>query len=221
MVMTVGTDSWEPLEAIQEGPILPWRPRTEIEIIAEQLRAIDAWNAARRAVELSEVESDANLRSREMRLDAGRRIDVIRRQHQALTERTEEHMRRSVHVLEAAAPPRAVLVHRSSWFRGKVAEALTASGVHVVAELVNGADAVGTAVAEQPDLMLVEDKLEMINAEEVIPQVLGFAPQTIVAAQVSSEAVIPGLLRAGARSAFRRSVPPGAVARELCLLVSA
>ena len=53
--------------------------------------------------------------------------------------------------------------HRQAWFRGKVASGLQAGGVAVEADLENGADALGAVVAEQPDFLLVEDKLPMVS----------------------------------------------------------
>lgn len=204
-----------------EAPVLPWRPRPETDLVRDQIEGIQAWNVARRAIEIAEEAEAARARSREMRLDLSRRMDVVRRQHQAMVQRTEEQLRESAYVLRTAAPARAVVVHRNDWFKDKLIDGLRSGGVEVVARLENGADAVGVAVAEQPDLILVEDKLPMVNGIDVIRQVLEYAPGTIAAAQVSLDDGIAAVLDAGARTAFTRRVPPADVARDLCALVRA
>jgi CheY-like chemotaxis protein len=202
-------------------PPTAWRPRDDSELLRSQLAAIEAWNASRRAIEKSEAAAMERARSREMRLDLARRTDVVRRQHEALIARTDEQLRGSARVVSAGGPPRAIVVHRNDWFKDKVIAGLLDGGVEVVARLENGADAVGVAVAEQPDLLLVEDKLPMIGGEDVVRQVLQFAPDTIAAAQVSVDEEIAVFLDAGARTAFTRRVPPGDVAREMCAMVRA
>ena len=184
----------------------------------DQVRGIDAFNAARRAAAREEAAASAQ-RSREMRLDLARRMDVVRRQHEALVRRTEEHMRSSAHLLQAHAPARAVLVHRDPRFLDRVCAVLEQSGIDVVVRLDNGADAVGAVVAEQPDLLLVEDKLPMLGGAEVLRQVLQYAPRTLAAGTAWSDSSVAELLEAGARSAYTRRVTPADVARGLCGLV--
>lgn len=198
-----------------------WRSRPETDLVRDQLDAIEAWNVARRAIEMAEESAAARARSREMRLDLARRMDVVRRQHQAMIQRTEEQLRESAHLLRTGAPARAIVVHRNDWFKDKLIDGLRRGGVDVVARLENGADAVGVAVAEQPDLLLVEDKLPMLSGVDVIRQVLRYAPRTIAGAQVCVDDGIAELLDAGARTAFTRRVPPADVARDLCALVRA
>ena len=146
--------------------------------------------------------------------------NAVRRVNQAMIERTEQQIRDTARLLRRSHP-RAVIVHRNDWFKDKLTAGLTAGGVDVVERLENGADAIGVVVAEQPDLVLVEDKLPMIMGDEVIRQVLRFAPNTIAAAQVGNDWEIEALLEAGARTAFARRVPPADVAADLCQLVGA
>jgi DNA-binding NarL/FixJ family response regulator len=108
-----------------------------------------------------------------------------------------------------------VLAHRSQWFLAKVTSALEAAGLTVVARLSNGADAVGVAVAEQPDLLPVEDNLCIVTGEEVVREVRRFSPHTAVAAQVPYGDSVGRLLDAGAVSVFTRQVPPADVAHAL------
>ncbi|MBW3611859.1 MAG: hypothetical protein KY438_10085, partial [Actinobacteria bacterium] len=60
-----------------------------------------------------------------------------------------------------------------------------AAGVRVVARLDNGADALGVVVAEQPDLVLVEESLAMLPGQEVVREIRQFSPHTLVVAQVA------------------------------------
>ena len=197
-----------------------WTPRTGPELLRDQLAGIASWNACHQPLLLAGDDDAAAAGSREMRLDRARRLDVVRRQHEAIMGRTEQQLAQSPRLASDHVPARAVLAHRNAWVLDKVAAGLAAAGVDVVAQLENGADAVGVSVAEQPDLLLVEDKLPMINGDEVVRQVLQFAPRTLAAAQVSYEDAIATLLDAGARTAYTRRVPPAEVARDLCLLVA-
>jgi CheY-like chemotaxis protein len=197
-----------------------WHPRLETEVLADQLRGISAWNAARRAIEMAENAAESSARSREMRLDLDRRMEVIRREHEALIRRTEEQLAASARVLRTIAPARAIVVHRNEWFKDKLIDGLIDGGIDVIGRLENGADGVGVAVAEQPDLLVVEDKLPMISGEEVVRQVRQFSPRTIAVVQVSYDDAVASALEAGARTAFTRRVPPAEVAREICLLVA-
>ncbi len=203
----------------QVAPPRVWHPRGGPEVLADQLRGIAAWNATRRAIE--HAEGAIAPRSREMRLDVDRRLAVIRRQHEALIRTTEQQLAASARVTRAPAPARALVVHRSEWFTTKLVEGLVEGGIDVVGRLENGADAVGVSVAEQPDLLVLEDKLPMVSGEEVIRQLRELSPMTMSVLQVSFDDDVASALEAGARAAFTRRVPPGEVAREVCQLVSA
>jgi twitching motility two-component system response regulator PilH len=204
-----------------QSPTRTWRPRPEAEILDDQLRGIAAWNRARRAMEQAEGAAEATARSREMRLDLDRRMEVVRRQHEALVRRTEEQLLASARVRRTTGPARVIVVHRNEWFKDKLTEALRSSGIDVIAQLENGADGVGVAVAEQPDLLVVEDKLPMISGEEVVRQVRHFSPTTLTAVQVSYDDAVATAVEAGAHTAFPRRVPPAEVARDLRRLVGA
>jgi CheY-like chemotaxis protein len=186
--------------------------RTEADLTRMQLEAVEAWHRARRAAEDAAAVRTA---SREARMDVTRRLEVLREQHRAIVERTEHHLQASVHLLARSVPPRAVIVHRNEWFVRKLADELGSHEVEVVGVLENGAQGVGVVVAEQPDLLLVEDTLPMVAGEEVVRETRRFSPSTLVVAQVAYEDRIPALLDAGARAAYTRRVPPGEVARQL------
>lgn len=191
------------------------RRRSELQLAAQQADAIAAFTRSHRTAHEAR---QAAARSREMKLDNARATEVLRREHAALVARAHEHLRLTGTVLRSTGARRVVLAHRSEWFRGKLSRVLTDGGLHVVAVLDNGADAVGVTVAEQPDLLLVEDTLAMVPGEAVVREVLRFCPDTVVAAQVASSDGVGALLDAGAHEVFTRQVPPAEVARRLLAL---
>lgn len=206
-------------------PVLPadvqpgWRPRSELDVAAQQLKAIARFNDARR---MAEAAAAAAARSREMRMDVSRSLEVLRREHDAVVQRAHEQLRITGALLRDTAERRVVIALRNEWFAGKVALGLLDHGLLVVARVDNGADAIGIAVAEQPDLLVVEDTLAMVPGEQVVRDVRGYCPDTIVAAQVAYGDRVGPLLDAGASAVFTRNVPPlDVVARVLGLLESA
>lgn len=196
---------------------ITWQPRMQAEVLADQLRGLSAWHAARRVVEAEAEAAAGGGRSREARLDLDRLVEVVRRQHEAIVRRTEGQLAASARLPRSTAPVRAVVVHRNDWFKDKLVARLTEGDVEVVARLENGADAVGVVVAEQPDLLVVEDKLPMMSGEEVVRQARQFSPVTIAALQVPHASAVA----AGAHVTFTRRTPPVDVARDLCRLVTA
>ena len=195
-----------------------WRPRAEVDLAQSQLDAIDRWNRARRAAEQS---AELLARTREARLDLDRLLDVTRREHEAMIARTQQHLRDSARILRGASARRAVVVHRNDWFKDKVCAVLEEHGINVVMRLDNGADAVGTCIAEQPDLLLVEDSLPMLTGVQVVRKVRTWSPRTISAAHVGHGDRIAALLEAGARTAWTRRVPPADVGLALVGLIEA
>ncbi len=194
----------------------PDEPRSDLDLARQQLAAIDRWHEARRATRSAAQHTAA---SREARMDLTRRLDVIRAEHRAIVQRTDAQLRSSVELLQRSTSRRAIVVHRNSWFMEKVAADLDLRGIHVVAMLTNGAEAVGAVVAEQPDLLLVEDSLPMMSGEDVVREVRGFAPLTRIGAQVAYDHRIAAMLEAGAHSAYTRRVPPADVAAALAGLL--
>lgn len=181
------------------------------DLAVRQVAAIDAFNRARAMAESTVASSSA---SRETRLDAARRLDVVRRQHAALVARTQASLGAG-HEALAGGRPRAVVAHRDGWFTDRVCGALIEHGFAVVARLDNGADAVGTVVAEQPDLLLLGDPVPMMTGTGVVEEVLRWSPRTFVAVQAGDPRAQETLLALGVGSVFSRSVPPVDVARGL------
>jgi CheY-like chemotaxis protein len=190
--------------------------RTDNERLLDQLAGISAWLQARADSELQLVEAG----SREMRLDRARRLDVMRRQHCGLVQATERQLRESGSPLRSTTAPRVVIVHRNDWFKDKVSSGLREGGIHIVAELVNGAEAVGLVVAEQPDVLLVEDKLPMLGALDVLAEVRRFAPKTRVVVQVGTDSQIGAFLETGPCTVFTRRIPPADIVDGILDLLS-
>ena len=190
--------------------------RSDLDLARQQLAAIEQWHAARRTAQAAAERTAA---SREARMDLARRMDVIRTEHRAIVARTDAHLRSSVELLRGTAPRRAIVVHRNSWFTEKVCSDLVARQIVVVATLTNGAEAVGAVVAEQPDLLLVEDSLPMLSGEDVLREVRRFAARTRVGVQVAYDDRVAAVLEAGADTVYTRRVPPTDVAQGLAELL--
>ena len=195
----------------------PAAPRTQAELAELQLRAIDAWNAAQRT--LADVAETAGM-TREMRLDLSRRRDARRREHEALLARADQQLRSSGRVLATRLTTRAVLAHRNAWLRDKVAEGLAAHGITVVGLFEDGAEAAGTIVVEQPDLVFVEDRLPTLSGLQVVARTLTYAPHAVVGVQVLEGGGVPAMVDAGAQAVFTRRVPPADIATQLADLLS-
>lgn len=197
-------------------PAPVWQPLTELELALRQLAAVERWNDARRAVESAAAVSPSN---RHARMELARRLECVYRQHAAIVARTAEHLQSTGGTLGCRAACRVVLAHRSPWFLDRVSAVLRDRGLTVVARLDNGADALGEVVAEQPDLVLVEDALAMVPGEQLVPEVLRVCPHARVVAQVAYADRVGALLDAGAIAVFTRRVPPVDVALAMHRLV--
>lgn len=192
------------------------RHHDELELTALQLQAIDAWNRARA---IAEQAGRTTATSREMRMDVDRRLEVMRAQHEAIVARTARALESSVRVMRRSAPVRAVVAHRNEWFVDRLCADLVGRGVHVVGRFENGAEVVGVCVAEQPDLVVVEERLAMVPGEAVVRDVRRFSPQAVIAAQVAYEDGISSMLEAGATKVYTRRVPPLDVSADLLRLL--
>ena len=197
---------------VQNDPEVLPSGRSQLELMTAQIEAIDAWNRARRA---SEEAAEAVSLTREMRLDLNRRMDARRREQEALLARAEQQLCESGGLLSARSRTRAVLAHRNEWLRAGVATRLQERGVTVVGVFEDGAELAGTAVAEQPDLVLVEDRLPTLSGLEVVRRIRTFAPEAVVGVQCADSDGVRALVDAGAHAVFTRRVPPRDIADAL------
>lgn len=195
------------------GPL----PRTQLQLMTQQVAAIERFNRDRQLAQQAEAAAEY---SREMRMDSERRLEVLRRQHDALVARAVAQLEGTGRPPGQAAPARVLLAHRSEWFLERVSGVLRVAGLDVLARLDNGADAVGAAIAEQPDLLLVEDALAMVPGEEVVREVVRYCPGTAVVAHVAHGEGIAPMLDAGAVAVHTRRVPPVDVAAAMIDLVA-
>lgn len=194
-----------------------WRPRTALDVMTQQLTAIGRFHEARHTAEVAAAAAGT---TREARMDLVRECDVLRREHRALISQSHEQLELAGQPLERMATCRVVLAHRSERFLAKVADRLEDQGVRVAARLGNGADAVGAVIAEQPDLVLVEDALAMVPGEQVMRKVHEFCPDTVVTAHVAAGDRVGPPLEAGAAAVFTRRIPPLDVAQGLLELLT-
>lgn len=191
--------------------------RSHEELAKTQLAAIDAWNRARCSTEAA---AEPTRVSREMRLDLTRQREAVQREHAALLARSEQVLRLSGRQLPETVPVRAVLAHRSAWVRDRVAGRLGEAGVEVVGAFEDGAEASGTIVVEQPDLVLVEDLLPTVPGLQVLRRVRTFSPWAVTAAQVGDSGSIDAFVEAGAAAVVTRRVPPDDLADHLLRCLS-
>lgn len=161
----------------------PYRTVSPGDWVLRQVQAVDAWNAARR---LRESLLDGAGGSRLGREVASRHADVLRRTHAAIVSRTAGELAGPVGPMLFHTPT-AVVAHRHAWFAEKVTGLLEAQGVTVVECTDNGADALGAIVAEQPDVVLVGERLEMMTGQTLLSETHVFAPCTLRTVQADNQ----------------------------------
>jgi CheY-like chemotaxis protein len=181
--------------------MLHGRPRTwnDIDLALAQLGAIDQWlcDAAR----TSPPES------------AG-----LDRQRCALTARTHEQLMHSGAPLHSDLPRRLVLAHRNDWFVERLEESLRGTGLLMVSRVRDADEAVGCVVAEQPDVLLVEDELPGMEVVALVQEVLRCSPACAVGVRVQDCEQVGRLLDAGGAFVCHRQLPPAEVAQQLVQL---
>lgn len=188
--------------------------RTDLQRLQDQLAQVQAFQVQMRAQQEADLAALAAA-GRELRLDARRRLDSLERAQRALLTRADQAIVATRDLLgKAGRPALAVIAHRNAWLAGKLADGLAAEGGEVVAVVDDGADALGVVVAEQPDLLVLEDRLPSLTGLELVRQVRTYANRTVVAAQVESTPPAD-MVAAGASAVFGRRVPPATVAEKV------
>ena len=190
---------------------------TEPSRLEQQERAVTAWQL--HATALTHA-ARGGADSREAGMDSQRRLEALRRTERALQAHSELMLQRTADVLHDTAPG-ALLVHRNEWLRSKLTARLAELGIRVRAEAEDGADGLGMAIAEQPEVMFIEDRLPSVTAVELVHEVRQFSPVTLIAAQVEHDDEVAALLDAGASAVFSRRVPPKVMADEVESLLHA
>lgn len=195
--------------AVEADAVEGWRPRSDADLLAAQLHALDAWHR-----HMAAPPAAVHDQSREARLDAARRRDVADREREALYAWAEVALREE-RPFGRGTGPRAIVAHRNAWLRGKVCVRLQARGVELVVATDDGAEAAAAIVVEQPDLVFVEDLLPSLSGLELIHRTRRFAPDAVIGAHALGQQGMPPLLDAGARATFSRRIPPVDIANEL------
>lgn len=182
--------------------------------VERQIRAMAAFQRHAEVMQRLEAQEVA---SREMRRDARHRLEALRRTQQMLVRRTESLVDESQELLRQR-PPLALVVHRNEWMRQKVAQGLRDRGIEVLPLCEDGADGLGMAIADQPDLVVLEDRLSSLSGLELVGGLLEYC-DALVAAQVAHDDEVGPMLEAGASAVFTRRVPPAVVVDEVHALL--
>jgi hypothetical protein len=191
--------------------------RTPVQLLQDQLDAMTAWQSAVRRLECAQLTLEE---AAQPRGDARERLVGLRRANAALLTRADDSITQTLDLLSTRRP-RAVVAHGQDWMRDKIASGLTARGVRVLAAVDDGADALGIAVAEQPELVVVEDTLPTICAADLVEALREYAPRALVTAQVRSEREVGEMLDAGASAVFSRRVPPDLLCEQVTVYLNA
>lgn len=193
-----------------------WAPRPPVELIQQQLKAIDAWNRARATTAHAHR---LLAESREQHLEVSRRLEAMRHEHVALLARATAQMVQGADLL-ASTEPRIVVAHRQVWFRDRVAARLAHHQVAVLASVDDGAEATAATICDQPDLLIIEELMPSVTGLEVLRRVQEYSPGTKVAVQAVNVGTEDRLLEAGAILVCSRRIPPHVLADHLlaCLL---
>lgn len=85
--MTLTNEDDAPSARVASAP--HWHPRSDLDLIEQQLRAVERFNTARR---MRQQAATATALSREMRWESSRTMEILRRQHQALIARAHEQL---------------------------------------------------------------------------------------------------------------------------------
>jgi hypothetical protein len=186
---------------------------TPSELATLQLSAIEHWTADR-AARVADLQRPRG-RSREQQMEANRQLQVLNAVDTGLVAVLDEHLARAGAPLLARGQIRLVVLHRNDWFVGKLTDALDGAGVAMTARPSSGAATLGATIAEQPDLLLIEDTTSMLPALEIVREVRTFAPRTHVVVQVADGSRAGEFLDAGVSAVVHRCLPPADVAAQL------
>ena len=189
--------------------------RSGAQLVADQLSGLLGYFHERRTASLPSTGEP----SREVRRGHEARL----REHEALMEWSRRQLEDGIAFDAGPVTPRAVIAHRSDWFRGKIAEGLARQGIRVVAEVEDPAHACGVAIAEQPDIVVVEGNHPKMAGLDALTRITTLAGHAVIGVQTRDGESVEQYLDAGAAAVFTRRVPPAYVVNDLtrCLTGSA
>lgn len=156
----------------------------EVDLVHAQLSALDAWMGARReryTVALAKLTDQAT------RLEAAERLERLARQHAALVDRSDAAPARR----RRRAGLRAVLVGHD------VTDLLGGARLDVVDHLLDVDSAVGVAVAEQPDAVVLGLDLPLPALTEAVGDLRVFCPGTRLAGYGGTHAAAARMTESG------------------------
>lgn len=179
-------------------PWTGWRPRRTLDVVEQQLAAVAALHGRRHALQGAE---DPFLQAQA--------AAVVRHEHRALATA-------GAAPLPHWAPRRAVLGQPTGEPGDRLQAALALRGVVVVASPDDAAELVGTALAEQPDVVLVPPGLPGAATADVVLALRRTCPGTAVAVQVPDGGAVPG-----AALVLRPDLPAEELALRLVALLAA
>jgi CheY-like chemotaxis protein len=185
--------------------------RSGSELLHDQLQGLTAWQ---RALAQRMLAAGVLQDTREQRLDARRRIDALKRAHSALLEQADRLVE-DTHALLDGGPARGIVVHRDPWMRRRLSESFNQVGLRVVAEADDGAEGLGLAILEQPEVLLLESRLPSMTGLEVVSSARELAPKTLIAVQVDHDGDMTALLDAGADAVYNRRLPAAVLCEQV------
>lgn len=174
---------------------------------SEQLgQGVRAWVVQARR-ELKHLETDPG--AREDQLDHRRQAQSLRRTLEAI-DRFEGKPSRATDQCAA------VLIHRREWIREQLSDRFARAGVDVIGSVEDGSAGLALTLVEQPDLIVLEDRLPWMRAVDIVRTVHDFAPETLVVVQAETVESGEECVAAGASVALSRTAPPDEL-YEACL----
>jgi CheY-like chemotaxis protein len=185
------------------------------ERVGAQISAMRAWS---RHAEATKRAPASAVVVREHRADARARRESLLRTQQAMVDRTSRPVDDTFDLF-MSGKALALVVHPSAWMRGKLWQGLTDLGLEVLATCADGAEGLGIAIVEQPDLVLLDDRISSSTGLELLGDLRTYS-HAMVAAQVEDERQMGAMLDGGASAVFSRRVPPAVMVEAVSALVS-
>lgn len=121
----------------------------------------------------------------------------------------------------AVAARTVLIVHRDQWFAGRLSQALADDDTAIPYVSADGAAGIGILVAEQPDVVVIEDRLTSVTAVDFVTRAGVLAPRTAVAVQITTAQAAAEVLAAGASAVFTHRAPPADAAQHVEALLTA
>lgn len=125
------------------------------------------------------------------------------------------------HAAGTVAAKTVLVVHRHRWFTDPLCRSLADDDTAVPYVIADGADGIGIMVAEQPDVVVIEDRLSSVTAVDFVTRARRLAPRTAVAVQITTAQTSTEVLTAGASAVFTRRLGPEDAAQHVKALLTA